>query len=70
VRKLSQIAEKYDFRGENFHGLLAFSMPKNTTPQYFADKTFANSHKTAKFTKVFTFKNFPLYGNPDCNVVM
>ena len=27
----------------------------------FAEKTFVNSHKTAKFTKVFFLKSFPLY---------
>ena len=28
----------------------------------FREKTFANSHKTAKFAKVFSFKSFLLYG--------
>ena len=32
---------------------------KNTI---FAEKTFAYSHKTAKFVKVFSLKSFPLYG--------
>ena len=32
-RKLLRISNKYDFRGENFHGLLAFAMLKDTTPQ-------------------------------------
>ena len=32
-RKLLRIGEKYDFRGENFHGLLAFAAPKDVTPQ-------------------------------------
>ena len=27
----------------------------------FTEKTFANSHKTAKFAKVFSLKSFPLY---------
>ena len=31
-RKLSRIGEKYDFRGENFRGLLTFAAPKDTTP--------------------------------------
>ena len=60
--KTSQIGEKYDFRGENFHRLLAFAVPKDATPQHFAEKTFMNSHKTTKFTKVFSLKSFPLYG--------
>ena len=37
-------------------------MPKDTTPPIFVDKTFANSDKTAKFTKVFSLESFPLYG--------
>jgi len=31
--KLSQIGEQYNFRRENFHGLLAFATPKDATPQ-------------------------------------
>ena len=29
-RRLSQIGEKHDFCGENFHGLLVFAAPKDT----------------------------------------
>ena len=61
-RKLSWIGEKYDFRGENFHGLLACAAPKDATPPNFTEKTFTNSHKTAKFAKVFSLESFPLYG--------
>ena len=61
-RKLSRIGEKYDFRGENFHGLLASAVPKDATPPNFAEKTFTNCHKTAKFAKVFSLESFPLYG--------
>ena len=53
-----RIGEKYDFHGENLHGLLTFAVPKDTTAPNFADKTLANSHKTAKFVKVFLLK-FP-----------
>ena len=42
------------FKGENF-----CKLAKNTI---FVEKTFANSHKTAKFAKVFSLKSFPLYG--------
>ena len=35
--------------------------PKDVTPQNFAEKTFANNHKTAKFPKVFSLESFPLY---------
>ena len=36
----------------DFRGLLAFAAPKDTMPQKFTEKTFTNSHKTAKFAKV------------------
>ena len=55
-RKLSQIDEKYDFYRENFCGLLTCAVPKDATPPNFAEKTFANSHKS------FSLKSFPLYG--------
>ena len=45
-RKLSQIGEKYDFRRENFHGLLAFAMPIGCCAPNFAGETFTYSHKT------------------------
>ena len=61
-RKLSQIGEKYNFRGENFRGLLTFATPKDATPHNFADKTFVNGHKTVKFAKFFSLKSFLLYG--------
>ena len=61
--KLSQIGEKYNFRRENFRGLLAFATPKDATPPNFAEKTFADSHKSAKFAKVFSLESFPLYGS-------
>ena len=35
--------------------------PKDTTPPNFAEKNFVNSHKTAKFAKVFSLESFPLY---------
>ena len=38
---------------EKTHRLLAFAAPKDGTAQNFAEKTFTNSHKTAKFVKVF-----------------
>ena len=33
--KTSRIGEKYDFRRENFHRLLAFATPEDTTPPNF-----------------------------------
>ena len=61
-RKLSRIGEKYNFCGENFRRLLASAAPKDATPPNFAEKTFANRHKTVKFAKVFSLESFPLYG--------
>ena len=58
-RKLSQIGEKYDFHEENFHRLLTFAMPKDAMPPNLMEKTFASSHKTPKFTKVFSLESFP-----------
>ena len=65
--KTLRIDEKYNFHGEKFHGLLALAAPKDTTPPNFAEKTFANSHKTVKFAKVSPSKSFPLYGILDRN---
>ena len=61
-RKLPRIGEKYDFCSENFRALLAHAMLKDTMPPDFAEKTFVNSHKTAKFASVFSLESFPLYG--------
>ena len=35
---------------------------KDTMPSNFAEKAFVNSHKTSKFTKIFSHESFPLYG--------
>ena len=56
-----KIGEKYDFRWENFHWLLTFAAPKAAILPNFTQKIFANTHKTAKFTKVFSLESFPLY---------
>ena len=60
-RKLSQIGEKYDFHGENFHGLLTFAASKDTMLPNCEEKIFTNSHKTVKFAIVFSLESFPLY---------
>ena len=60
--KLLRIGEKYDFHRENVRRMLAFTVPKDVMPPNFTEKTFANSHKTAKFTKVFPLESFQLYG--------
>ena len=36
--------------------------PNNAMPPNFTEKTFANSHKTSKYVKVFSLKSFTLYG--------
>ena len=43
-------------------GLLAFAVPKDVTYPNFLEKTFANSHKTTKFAKLFSLESFPIYG--------
>ena len=63
------------FMGEKFHELVenkifaeksfvdcSLVLLKDATPPNFAMKTFANSHKTSKFTKVFSLESIPLYG--------
>ena len=57
-----RISEKYNFRREDFRGLLVSAMPKDAMPPNFTEKTFANRQKTAKFAKVFSLESFPLYG--------
>ena len=44
---------------------------KDALPPNFTKKTFANSNKTLKFTKVVSLKSFPVYGisNVDFNVI-
>ena len=56
-----RIGEKYDFAEKNFRGLLAFAVLTDATPPNFTETTFADSHKTAKFTKVFSLESFLLY---------
>ena len=55
------------FKGENFRGLVKNTIFLCRTKEYYApnftEKTFVNSHKIAKFVKVFSLKSFPLYGN-------
>ena len=50
-----------NFRKENFCRLLTFAVPNYATPPNCTEKTFAYSHKTARFAKVFSLKSFPLY---------
>ena len=54
-----RIAE--NFCEENFCGMLT-CLPTDAMPQNFAEKTFANSHKTSKFVKLFSLKGFLPHG--------
>ena len=54
---------KYDFRGENFRGLLAFAVPKDATPQISWRKLSRIATKPQNSWKVFSRESFPLYGN-------
>ena len=54
--KLSWICEKYNFRWENFHGLLTFAMQKDATSQISRRKL---SHIA---TKLRNWRKFLLYG--------
>ena len=61
-----RIVEK-TFPGENCRKLVENKIfvdcwlvqPNNVTLPNFAEKTFANSHKTSKLVKVFSLKGFP-----------
>ena len=44
-----------------FLRIARFCSAKGVTPPNFSEKTFTNSHKTTKFTKVFSLESFPLY---------
>ena len=56
-----ELVEKKIFVQKNLADCLLVPL-KDATPPYFAEKTFANSHKTSKFAKVFFLKSFKLYG--------
>ena len=50
------------FCGENFRGLLAYTAYCPLSLQTFSEKSFVDRYKTAKFAKVFSLENFPLFG--------
>ena len=58
--KTLQIGEKYNFCRENFHRLLAFTVPKDATPPNFVDKTLRNSLKFSP-SKFFCYMVFPIH---------
>ena len=53
---------KIKFLRRKLSRIVTFAALKDATPSNFAEKTFANSYKTAKFAKVFSLESFPLYG--------
>ena len=52
---------KIQFLQRKLSPIARFCSTKGATPPNFMEKTFANSHKTAKFVKVFSLKGFLLY---------
>ena len=60
-RKLSRIGENMIF-AEKLSRIAHFCHAEGRHVPNFAEKTFACSHKTAKFAKVFSLECFPLYG--------
>ena len=69
-RKLSRISEKYDFHGENFHRLLAFTTSKDGKPTKLCGEIFADSHKTVKFAKVFRYTVYIMWWSCDGHVMV
>ena len=71
-RKLSQICEKYDFRWENFRGLLAFAVQKDATPQISQRKLSCIATKLRKFypSKVFRYTIQHMRCNSACEYVV
>ena len=60
-RKLSRIGGNSIF-AEKLLRIARFCSAKGRHAPNFAEKTFAYSHKTVKFAKVFSLESFPLYG--------
>ena len=56
-----KLVEKKIFAEKTFADCLLVP-PKDTMVPNFLENTFANSHKTSKFVKVFSLESFPLYG--------
>jgi len=50
---------KHSRIGKNFVDW-SLVLPKDATPSNFVEKTFVNSNKTLKFTKVFSLESFLL----------
>ena len=53
---------KIRFSGRKLSRIAHFCSGKGCHGPNFVEKTFAYSHKTVKFAKVFSLESFPLYG--------
>jgi len=62
-RKLSQIGENTIFVEKTFVDCSLLLCQRTPHPKFHSSKTFANSHKTAKFAQVFSLKSFPPNAN-------
>ena len=60
-RKLSRIGENTIFADKTFADCSLLPRQRMPRTKFFGKKTFAYSHKTAKFAKVFSLESFPLY---------
>ena len=61
-RTLSQIGEKYNFRKEEFSGLLAFAAQRTTRSQILRRKL-SRLAKNCRIHESFLPRSFPLYGS-------
>ena len=59
--KVSRIGENKSFTKKTF-AACSLGATKNAMPPNFVEKTFTDSHKTSKFTKIFSLKSIPLWG--------
>ena len=59
---------KIRFSRRKISWIARFCCAKGHHNSKFRRETFANSHKTAKFAKVFYHKTFPLYGIHMCGI--
>ena len=58
------------FRQKQQWGIVGNLWEKLDGKKILAEKTFANSHKTMKFMKVFSHESFPLQASPSLRVAI
>ena len=56
------MGEKYNFREENFRGLLTSAAPKDAMPPKFRGENFHESPQNHEICESFSLESFPLYG--------